>query len=90
MKPHIELFEAVDETERLKTLDYRWRLKAGNGEIVASGEGYTRMADAERGAREMIKTACLVAADLVLGFSYGSGGSHPEDDVLQLVAEERV
>jgi hypothetical protein len=29
--------------------DWRWRLKAGNGEIVASGEGYTAERDARRG-----------------------------------------
>ena len=28
---------------------WRWRLKAANGEIVAQSEAYTRKADAERG-----------------------------------------
>lgn len=29
--------------------EFRWNLKASNGRIVASGEGYTRWADAMRG-----------------------------------------
>lgn len=29
--------------------DWRWRLKSANGEIVASGEAYTRRQDALRG-----------------------------------------
>lgn len=29
--------------------DYRWRLKADNGEIIASGEGFTTHHDARRG-----------------------------------------
>lgn len=28
--------------------EYRWRLKADNGEIIASGEAHTRREDAER------------------------------------------
>lgn len=28
---------------------WRWRLVAGNGEIVATGEAYTRRHDAQRG-----------------------------------------
>lgn len=30
---------------------WRWRLVAGNGEVVASGEAYTRKADAVRACR---------------------------------------
>jgi uncharacterized protein len=30
--------------------EFRWRLVAANGEIVAQSEGYTRRGDAERGA----------------------------------------
>lgn len=30
-----------------------WHAKAGNGEIIAQGEGYTRRADAERAARHL-------------------------------------
>lgn len=33
---------------------YRWRLKAGNGRVVAdSGESYSRREDAERAARRL-------------------------------------
>lgn len=31
------------------TTEWRWRVRAGNGEIVASGEGYTTKGDALRG-----------------------------------------
>jgi uncharacterized protein YegP (UPF0339 family) len=31
--------------------EWRWRVKADNGEVVAVGEGYTRREDAERGLR---------------------------------------
>ena len=34
---------------RGKGMDWRWRLRAANSEIVASGEGYTRRQDAVRG-----------------------------------------
>jgi uncharacterized protein YegP (UPF0339 family) len=37
-----------------KADEWRWRLKADNGEIVAVGEGYTREADAERGITDML------------------------------------
>ena len=29
--------------------EFRWRFKGGNGEIVASGEGYTTKAKAQHG-----------------------------------------
>jgi len=35
---------------------YRWRLRANNGEIVAVGEAYTREEDAFRGAEDAKKT----------------------------------
>ena len=36
--------------------EWRWRLKARNGKVLAdSGEGYKRYAGAEKGARAMIK-----------------------------------
>jgi uncharacterized protein YegP (UPF0339 family) len=30
--------------------EYRWRLKGANGEIIAQGEGHTRLSDAVRSA----------------------------------------
>jgi uncharacterized protein len=39
---------------------YRWRLKAANGEIVASGEGYESKAGAKEGC-EAVKRAAAAA-----------------------------
>lgn len=39
---------------------YRWRLKAANGEIVASGEAYTTKAGAKQGC-EAVKRAAASA-----------------------------
>lgn len=47
--------------------EWRWRLKARNGEIVASGEGYKTKAGAMRGAAAMQRAAAsamVVALDL--------------------------
>lgn len=41
-KPKFEVYPAAD--------GYRWRLKASNGRIVATGEAHTRKADAVRAA----------------------------------------
>ena len=41
----VEIYSVVGQS------DWRWRVRADNGEIVASGEGYTRREDAERGYR---------------------------------------
>lgn len=37
--------------------EYRWRLKATNGRIVAASEGYKTLAGAVRGARAVQKAA---------------------------------
>jgi uncharacterized protein YegP (UPF0339 family) len=39
--------------------EWRWRLQAANGEIIAQSEGYTRREDAERG----LTTAKEVSAE---------------------------
>lgn len=36
---------------------WRWRLKADNGEVVAQSEAYTREEDAERGAEDAKKVS---------------------------------
>lgn len=36
-------FELYQDTQKF----WRWRLKAGNGEIIASGEGYVNKSDAQ-------------------------------------------
>jgi uncharacterized protein YegP (UPF0339 family) len=45
---------------------YRWRLIAGNGEIVATSESYTTLASARRSAervREIASTAIITEND---------------------------
>ena len=42
--------------------NYGWRLQDANGEIIATGEGYTRRQDAERGARNVMSTVLEIAA----------------------------
>lgn len=44
-----------------KAHDYRWRLKAGNGEIVAVGEGYTVKSSAIRSA-QLVKELAPIAS----------------------------
>jgi hypothetical protein len=52
----------VDETPPPD--DWRWRVRARNGEIVASGEGYTRKEDAVRG----FKAAAMAMLEAVTEF----------------------
>lgn len=47
-KPKFEVYPARD--------GWRWRLKAANGRVVASGEGHSRKADAERATRTVMST----------------------------------
>ncbi len=42
---------------------YRWRLKAGNGEIIAIGEEYTTKDGAMRGCEAVARAA--VEADII-------------------------
>ena len=44
--PKFEVYQSRDG-------QYRWRLKAGNGEIVATSEGYTTRASAKRSAENV-------------------------------------
>lgn len=41
--------------------DWRWHLKAGNGEIIAQGEGYTSKSGVQRGI-ETMRTAAVIAS----------------------------
>ena len=50
MLPKIEIW-------RRDTGDWRWHLKAANGEIVAQGEGYVTKAGALRGVRAFVRAA---------------------------------
>lgn len=56
MEPKVEFFED-DKGE------WRWRVKAANGEIVATGEGHTREGDAVRAfyTAEDIMTDAMMA-----------------------------
>lgn len=39
--------------------DWRWHLKAGNGRIVAQGEGYSSKAAVRRGVAAVIRAAAI-------------------------------
>lgn len=39
--------------------EWRWRLKASNGQVVASGEGYKTQAGAKRGCEALQRAAKL-------------------------------
>ena len=52
-KPKFEVYPAAD--------GYRWRLKAANGRIVATGEAHTRRADAVRAAAALSGLAELAS-----------------------------
>jgi uncharacterized protein YegP (UPF0339 family) len=39
--------------------EWRWRLKASNGQVVASGEGYKSKAGAKRGCEALQRAAKL-------------------------------
>lgn len=49
---YIEIYQARDRS-------WRWRHKAGNHKVLASGEGYTRRRDAVRGAKRAAPGAVL-------------------------------
>ena len=51
--PHFEVYRAKD--------GWRWRLKASNGRIVATGEAHTRKADAIRAAAALSGLAELAS-----------------------------
>ncbi len=55
--PHIAIYRSQN--------GYRWRLVGGNGEVIASGEGYSTKSNARRGARTMQRAA--MEAELVDG-----------------------
>jgi uncharacterized protein YegP (UPF0339 family) len=59
---HIARYEVFEDDAG----QYRWRLRAANGEIVAQSEAYTRREDAERGltaAKESSAEADLEAIE---------------------------
>jgi uncharacterized protein YegP (UPF0339 family) len=56
MTAKFEVYQGQDD-------EYRWRLKAANGEVVAHGESHTRTEDARRGVAA-VKAAAAAAPDL--------------------------
>lgn len=46
-----------------KAGEWRWRLKGRNGEIMATSEGYTREADAVRGAEDARRVMATAPID---------------------------
>jgi hypothetical protein len=48
---------AKGEVFRRADNEWSWRLKAGNGEIVAVGEGYSNRTDALRGFHDAVAAA---------------------------------
>lgn len=55
-RPEFEFFTGEDG-------QFYWRLKAANGEIVASSEGYETKPDSVRGARDMVATVLAVVSN---------------------------
>lgn len=43
--------------------DWHWRLIARNGEIVASGEGFTLQKDAERAVKAVVRAVLTIDAN---------------------------
>ncbi len=48
-KPRVEVYH-LSPTPLTSTNEWRWRLRAGNGEIVCSGEAHSNERDAKRAA----------------------------------------
>ena len=64
---HFEIYSSAGE--------YRWRLKAANGRIVAeSGEGYGNRADCEHGIRLVREAAEAPVQDLTAGEGRSAAG----------------
>lgn len=55
--------------------DWRWRLKSGNGEIIASGEGYVTKHGARRGIDAHRRAACTERVVELTGGGGGGGSS---------------
>lgn len=69
MNATVEFYDTSDSSE---ARDWRWRLKAANGEIVASGEGYTKKSDAMRGFGAVIVAVLDVTSVWVMSTKWPS------------------
>lgn len=59
----VEVYSAIQRRKgKSPQLVWRWRAKAANGEIIASGEAYARKWNARRGARRAFPHADIVNA----------------------------
>lgn len=56
--PRFEVYQGMHRETYAQT--WRWRLFAKNGEILASGEGFTRRHDAERAVRAVIRAVAQI------------------------------
>jgi uncharacterized protein YegP (UPF0339 family) len=66
MKPKFEYYMSAVPMKRgagKPRQDWRWHLRARNGEIVASGEGYTTLAAVRRAIRAVVR--CAATAQMV-------------------------
>lgn len=45
------------EVYKAKNGEFRWRMKASNGEIICASEGYKQKASAKKGIESVIKNA---------------------------------
>lgn len=55
-RPHFQIY-------RDSRGDWRWRLKAGNGEIIATGEGYASRFNVRRAIRTFTETVKAMGLD---------------------------
>ncbi len=69
MKPRFHYYLAEVPMRRgrrgVRRQDWRWHLKGGNGEIIASGEGYVSRASVRRAVRAVVR--CAAKAETVEG-----------------------
>jgi uncharacterized protein YegP (UPF0339 family) len=61
--------------------EWRWRLQADNGEIVAVGEGYSRKADAKRGWEAVVAATRVAYIKGLTATDKEEQGDEPTDDV---------
>lgn len=61
--PRVEIYKTTVLPESTHPVEeWRWRLKAANGEIVATGESYASERDTERGFTDAASTFLSVAS----------------------------
>jgi uncharacterized protein YegP (UPF0339 family) len=60
--PKVQIYQHFHSVENSSNDEWGWRLKAANGEVVASGEGYGSPSDAERGFKDAQSNMLQAAA----------------------------